>query len=147
MENIETPEVESEVDVVTEIEADAAVEAVVVEEVIAVRSERPSRKAAAAVVVVSHAVSGDDVDDVRLGMCVYKNKYARKSLSVHHLQRRLTELGHPAAASDKDGWYGDETAAAVAEFRAERGLPESDVMDMTTFAMIFAGDTNVVIAD
>lgn len=94
MENIETPEFESEVDTV--------VEAVIVEEVAAVRSERPARKAAA-VAVVSHVVSGDDVDLVRLSMCVYKNKHARKSLSVHHLQRRLTELGHPSAASDNDG--------------------------------------------
>ena len=92
---------------------------------------------------VSHAVSGEDVDDVILANCVYKNVYARKSLTVHHLQRRLIELGYKDADADKDGWLGDETVAAIKNFQASKGLDVTGSVDATTLTKIFEGDHNV----
>jgi len=92
---------------------------------------------------ISHAVSGDDVDDVMLANCVYKNVYARKSLTVHHLQRRLIELGYKDADADKDGWLGDETVASIKKFQADKGMDVTGSVDADTFIKIFEEDTNV----
>lgn len=91
----------------------------------------------------SQAVSGDDVDDVMLANCVYKNVYARKSLTVHHLQRRLIELGYKDADADKDGWLGDETVASIKEFQADKGMDVTGSVDADTFTKIFEGDVHV----
>lgn len=92
---------------------------------------------------VSQAVSGDDVDDVMLANCVYKNVYARKSLTVHHLQRRLIELGYKDADADKDGWLGDETVASIKKFQADKGMDVTGSVDADTFKKIFEGDVHV----
>jgi len=91
----------------------------------------------------SHAVSGEDVDDVMLANCVYKNVYARKSLTVHHLQRRLIELGYKDADADKDGWLGDETVASIKKFQADKGMDVTGTVDADTFVKIFEGDVHV----
>ena len=92
---------------------------------------------------VSQAVSGGDVDDVILANCVYKNVYARKSLTVHHLQRRLIELGYKDADADKDGWLGDETVASIKKFQADKGMDVTGSVDTDTFIKIFEGDVHV----
>jgi hypothetical protein len=91
----------------------------------------------------SQAVSGEDVDDVLLANCVYKNVYARKSLTVHHLQRRLIELGYKDADADKDGWLGDETVASIKKFQADKGMDVTGSVDAGTFTKIFEGDVHV----
>ena len=88
-------------------------------------------------------VSGGSVDQVYLTKCVYKNKFERKSLTVHHLQRRLVELGFKEAGSDADGYYGDLTKSAVMKYQAANGIPSSGLMDVDTFINIFNGDPNV----
>jgi hypothetical protein len=91
----------------------------------------------------SQAVSGEDVDDVILANCIYKNVYARKSLTVHHLQRRLIELGYKDADADKDGWLGDETVASIKKFQADKGMDVTGSVDTDTFIKIFEGDVHV----
>jgi hypothetical protein len=88
-----------------------------------------------------------EVDDVSLSSCVYKNVYARKSLTVHHLQRRLVELGYTEANRDKDGYYGDLTRFAIAKFQSSNGIEGDGLIDAVTFALIFKGDPNVRILD
>lgn len=90
------------------------------------------------------AVSGADTDEVYLANCVYKNTAARKSLTVHHLQRRLAELGYNEAMTDKDGWLGDETKVAIEKFQKLEGLEPNGIVDEATFLAIFKGDMNVV---
>jgi peptidoglycan hydrolase-like protein with peptidoglycan-binding domain len=95
---------------------------------------------------VANAVVGTGTtDDVFLSRCVFKSRMTRKSLSVHHLQRRLTELGFRDAGSDKDGWYGDLTFKAVKEFQAANKLEASGLVDAATLEAIFAGDPNVTV--
>ena len=89
------------------------------------------------------AVSGNAVDDVLLSQCVYKNMYARKSLSVHHVQRRLVERGYTNAVGDKDGWYGDLTKDAVASFQKAHGIEGAGTMNAATLTALFDGDENV----
>lgn len=86
-----------------------------------------------------------DADVVYLSRCVFKNKFARKSFTIHHLQRRLHDLGFKDAYSDRDGWYGDLTAKSVREFQESRGLNATGTMDAETFSSIFEGDSSVVV--
>jgi hypothetical protein len=88
-------------------------------------------------------VGNGAVDDVLLSACVYKNIYVRKSLTVHHLQRRLTELGYSEASLDKDGYYGDITKTAVARFQEDKKIEGNGIIDAPTFLAIFDGDPNV----
>lgn len=83
------------------------------------------------------------VDEVFLDKCIYKNLYNRKSLTIHHLQRRLYELGYIVALKDKDGYYGDLTREAVSQFQADRGLVGDGLMTAESFELIFANDQNV----
>lgn len=92
-----------------------------------------------------HAVSGGVRDEVVLSRCVFKNPAARKSLTVHHVQRRLVECGYTCAGVDKDGWYADNTRDAVARFQADRSLESTGLMDEATFTLLFEGDPNVVV--
>jgi peptidoglycan hydrolase-like protein with peptidoglycan-binding domain len=89
------------------------------------------------------AVSGAQKDDVLLSRCVYKNAYSRKSLTIHHVQRVLVELGYGEASSDKDGWYGDRTKAAVLQFQKDNGLSGDGIINAETFSAIFAKDAYV----
>jgi hypothetical protein len=91
----------------------------------------------------NQSVSGNGVDEVFLANCIYKNVYARKSLTVHHLQRRLIELGYKDADADKDGWLGDETVASIKDFQADKGMDVTGSVDADTFTKIFEGDHNV----
>jgi peptidoglycan hydrolase-like protein with peptidoglycan-binding domain len=127
---VEVVEVEPEQVIVEEPTPEPTPEPVVVEQ------PKASRQA-------SQAVSGDDVDDVILANCIYKNVYARKSLTVHHLQRRLIELGYKDADADKDGWLGDETVASIKKFQADKGMDVTGTVDADTFKKIFEGDVHV----
>ena len=131
--------VEEPIAVVEESTPEPAVE---VEEVIAeepaVAAEIPEAKEEKV------AVSGEDVDNVLLANCIYKNMYSRKSLTVHHLQRRLVELGYNEAGTDKDGWLGEETMSAIKQFQYDKGLATTgDSVDADTFTKIFQGDPHV----
>ena len=88
-------------------------------------------------------VSNKEVDDVHLDRIIYKNLYARKSLSVHHLQRRLVELNYVEAGDDKDGYYGDKTKSAVLRFQFENKLEADGTINAKTLTLLFTGDPNV----
>jgi len=111
-----------------------------VEEPKPVQVEKPAAKPA---VPARHVVTAADADPVRLSACVYQNKFNKKSLTVHHLQRRLVELGYTDAVGDKDGYYGELTHKAVADFQKANRHEATGLMDAKTFAAIFNGDPNV----
>ncbi|WJZ48501.1 peptidoglycan-binding protein [Actinomycetia phage DSL-LC01] len=122
--------------------AEAATEPALTEtEIIA--EAKPARKKSRPVAVADAVVGGGTTDDVYLDRCVFKNLYARKSLTVHHVQRRLNDLGYTAANDDKDGWYGDLTRDAVAAWQRDNGVEGDGTMDAKTFMGIFDGDPNV----
>lgn len=90
-----------------------------------------------------HVIGTGDTDDVYLAKCVYKNIYERKSLTIHHLQRRLEELGYNDVVGDKDGWLGELTMIAIEKFQQDKGLASTGTVDADTFKKIFEGDSNV----
>jgi len=90
-----------------------------------------------------HVIGTGDADDVYLAKCVYKNIYERKSLTIHHLQRRLEELGYNDVVGDKDGWLGELTMISVEKFQQDKGLAATGTIDADTFSKIFEGDSNV----
>ena len=93
--------------------------------------------------VEKHVIGEGDADDVYLAKCVYKNIYERKSLTIHHLQRRLEELGYNDVVGDKDGWLGELTMIAIEKFQQDKGLASTGTVDADTFRKIFEGDSNV----
>ena len=107
---------------------------------------RPVKGNGQPVAAASRVVGGGERDDVFLTQIVYKNTRHKKSLTVHHLQARLNELGYASAAADPDGYYGDHTVKAVRAFQQDNGIapPSNDTsMDATTFSAIFKDDPNV----
>jgi peptidoglycan hydrolase-like protein with peptidoglycan-binding domain len=127
-----TPEVEAEVEAEV-VEAEAEV----------VEAEAVETSVATAPPTVYSVVSADTVDTVTASAIVYKNIAHKKSLSVHHLQRRLTEWGYRMANIDKDGYYGDPTRTALSAFQRDHGFMVTGVADVATLNAIFEGDTNV----
>ena len=122
--------------------AEAEVEKVEKEKV---KAEEPKPQKPAPAPVANAVVSGGATDEVFLSRCVFKNPYARKSLTVHHVQRRLADIGYTVVNADKDGWYGDMTKLAVSQFQADNGLEGDGMMNAVTFEDLFAGDPNVTV--
>jgi hypothetical protein len=156
-ENLDTDNIPTVVDdsptVVIDIPAAPAPEPVEVEEPKPVAVEEPEPEPVVVpevepIPVVAkpaekHVVGTGDTDDVYLAKCVYKNIYERKSLTIHHLQRRLEELGYKDVVGDKDGWLGELTMMSVEKFQKDKGLAATGKVDADTFSKIFEGDTNV----
>lgn len=122
----------------------------VVEEPVAVAEPEPMPTPAPAPVVTPqvvvparHVITDGNADPVYLASCVYMNKFNKKSLTVHHVQRRLVELGYKDAVGDRDGFYGELTFEAVKAFQKDGRLEPTGLMDATTFTKLFAGDSNV----
>jgi len=91
----------------------------------------------------SAVVGNGETDPVLLSAIKYKNINQKKSLSVHHLQRRLNELGYHEAYADEDGFFGDLTEFSVSQFQKDNGLDETGRADGPTLEKIFEGDKNV----
>lgn len=129
-------------DEVVPVEA-VAVEVEEVVEVVSAPAVVSSSKAPAS----EYAVAGNaKKDTVHVSKAVYKNVNAKKSLTVHHIQRRLREWGFDDAYLDRDGWYGDLTKKSVTEFQESKGLPATGVADYDTLVALFENDSNVIVA-
>jgi len=90
---------------------------------------------------VPRAVYGKgDWDDVLFSRVVGAG--VRKSLTVKHLQRRLTLLGYGEANADRDGQYGALTARAVSQWQRDNGY-DVGVLTRAQFTEIFGDDPNV----
>lgn len=158
-ENIQPTELEVDAAAPAPVEVESPVEVAPEPEpvVVVVPEPEPTPEPAVAVEVVEqpkvdkpkassrHVVSSGEKDSVFLSNCVYKNKFARKSLTVHHVQRRLVELGYNEAYADRDGWLGDLTKLAITKFQVDKGLNATGNVDADTFTKLFEGDNNVEI--
>jgi peptidoglycan hydrolase-like protein with peptidoglycan-binding domain len=70
----------------------------------------------------------------------------RKSLTVLHVQRRLTDEGFPDAQSAPGGRYEALTTRAVALWQESRDEPATGVLTREQFADLFEGDPNVTVS-
>lgn len=69
-----------------------------------------------------------------------------KSLSVHHIQRRLVEWGHGRDVyRDRDGFWREGTSAAFSAFAKSQGL--SDAEHVEILRALFENDGNVEIVE
>lgn len=92
------------------------------------------------------AVSGAPRDPVVFSRAVPESEAkTRKSLTVHHLQRRLTDLGYVEANSDINGRYGALTARSVEQWQADHGYESTGRLTPEQFAELFKGDPNVTV--
>lgn len=66
----------------------------------------------------THTVTTGLRDELIPSHVVVKNIFRKKSLTVHHIQRILIELGYTEADIDPDGFYGDGTIEAVKKWQA-----------------------------
>jgi exosome complex RNA-binding protein Csl4 len=137
-----------------EAEAEAETEAIAVEEVEKV-SPKPKPAKPKPVETVSTGTSvppttyavvgGGEQDEVHLSRAIYMNMEQRRSLTVHHIQRRLKEWGFRDAYSERDGFYGDHTKKSTTEFQEFLGLEVTGLMNAETMTRLFEGDTNVTV--
>jgi len=88
-------------------------------------------------------VGTGDKDEVKLSAIVYKNFQSTRSVSVFHVQRRLYELGYQDSASDRRGFFGDNTKNALTYFQSANGLEASRLPNAETLTLLFTGDENV----
>ena len=91
----------------------------------------------------SVVVGSGEKDEVKLSAVVYKNFAATRSVSVFHVQRRLYELGYQDSASDRRGFFGDNTKNALAYFQSANGLSGEGFPNAETLTLLFTGDENV----
>jgi peptidoglycan hydrolase-like protein with peptidoglycan-binding domain len=87
--------------------------------------------------------NGDTDPVVYSRVAVETRGRSRKSLTVHHLQRRLAWLGYAEAASDLDGQYGTLTIRAVQAWQADNGAEATGDLTREQFLAVFEGDPNV----
>lgn len=90
-----------------------------------------------------HVVSKGETDEVLVSRLIF-GASARKSLSIHHLQRRLADLGYPEASADIDGHGGDLTARSVADWQKDNGYDVGAITREQATAL-FDGDPNVTV--
>jgi peptidoglycan hydrolase-like protein with peptidoglycan-binding domain len=69
----------------------------------------------------------------------------RKSLTVLHIQRRLTDEGFSDAQSAPGGRYEALTTRAVSLWQESRKEPATGVLTREQFADLFEGDPNVTV--
>lgn len=84
-----------------------------------------------------------ETDTIKLSSIKYKNMFAKRTLSVLHLQRRLEELGYPSG--DNGGYLGDPTVQAIKDYQSDEGLPATGEVDIETYKSVFKDDPNVVL--
>lgn len=101
------------------------------------------RKATAKAVIESapgQAVTGQ-TDDVFPSKVVNDPNH-RKSLTVHHLQRRLEEVGYATAAAGIDGRYDANTQHAFEAWQSDNGYEPGEAT-YDQLSQLFDGDPNV----
>lgn len=128
---------------------EVVVEEVVAEPEVVVVVEEPKpvvKKSSSSAPASEYAVvSNEDKDVVSVAKAIYKNIYQKKSLTVHHIQRRLNEWGYKEAFLDKDGFYGDLTKGAMEKFQSDKNLNVTGLADYETLVALFENDSNVVV--
>lgn len=108
------------------------------------RSKRGSKPAAPTAKAVIESAPGQAVtgatDPVYPSKVIY-DPHNLKSLTVHHLQRRLVEVGYAEAAAGLDGQYDKLTERAFTAWQADNGHEGPATLEQ--LSDLFDGDSNV----
>lgn len=116
----------------------------VVEEEIAPTEDVVEEVVPAVVPVATPAkeVAPSEVVEVFANKIIYKNKMAKKSMSVWQVQRRMFDLGYTAVKKAKPGYYEDITQSVVDAYRVENKLGTGQI-DEKFLKAIFKDDKSV----
>ena len=87
-------------------------------------------------------VAPSEVVEVFASKIVYKNKMAKKSMSVWQVQRRLFDLGYEEVREAKPGYYEEITLKAVEDYRADKNLGDGEI-DAKFLKSLFKDDKAV----
>ena len=87
-------------------------------------------------------VAPSEVVEVFANKIIYKNKMAKKSMSVWQVQRRLFDLGYTAVKKAKPGYYEELTQSVVDAYRVENKLGTGQI-DEKFLKAIFKDDKSV----
>lgn len=93
-------------------------------------------------VVETPAESAVELAEVYADKIIYKNKMAKKSMSVWQVQRRLYDLGYETVREAKPGYFEEITLKAVEDYRADKNLGDGEI-DVKFLKSLFAGDKTV----
>lgn len=108
--------------------------------------KKPARKKAAPPAKPYAVVGLGETDTVLYSRAVKaENAKTRKSLTIHHLQRRLKELGYPEAYADLDGTWRELTTRSVIAWQTDAGHEPTGDLTPEQFSEIFDGDINVTV--
>jgi peptidoglycan hydrolase-like protein with peptidoglycan-binding domain len=83
-----------------------------------------------------------EVVEVFENKIIFKNKMAKKSMSVWQVQRRLFDLGYDAVREAKPGYFEEITLKAVEDYRADKNLGDGEI-DAKFLKDLFTGDKTV----
>jgi hypothetical protein len=87
-------------------------------------------------------VAPSEVVEVLQDKIIFKNKMAKRSMSVWQVQRRLFDLGYEAVREAKPGYFEEITLKAVEDYRADKDLGSGEI-DAKFLKSLFAGDKAV----
>jgi hypothetical protein len=87
-------------------------------------------------------VAPSEVVEVLQDKIIFKNKMAKRSMSVWQVQRRLFDLGYEAVREAKPGYFEEITLKAVEDYRADKDLGDGEI-DAKFLKSLFAGDKAV----
>lgn len=137
----EEPAVEEIEEPAVEVESEAVVEEIAVEEA---PVKKPSRRAAPVVEEVDEVAPVEEVEAapsgpvLRLSALVY-HPTRKNSESVAVLQKRLSDVGYAAARSDLRGWFHDGTREALVKWQTENGLEVTGECAFDDMRFLFDG--------
>jgi peptidoglycan hydrolase-like protein with peptidoglycan-binding domain len=83
-----------------------------------------------------------EVAEVYEDKIIFKNLFAKKSMSVWQVQRRLYDLGYETVREAKPGYFEEITLKAVQDYRADKNLGDGEI-DAKFLKSLFAGDKAV----
>lgn len=109
---------------------------------ISVSADKPARKKKTIKSAPGQVVSNDPTDLVSVSLLSIDSP-RKKSLSVHHLQRRLVDVGYDTAAADVDGRFGPVTEDALGQWLEANGYTS---LTLEAAVELFDGDPNVNVA-
>jgi hypothetical protein len=93
-------------------------------------------------VVEKPAESAVEIAEVYADKIIFKNKMAKRSMSVWQVQRRLSDLGYTDVREAKPGYYEEVTLKAVEDYRADKNLGDGEI-DAKFLKDLFTGDKTV----
>lgn len=94
-----------------------------------------------------HTITDNFRDTLHFDQVIIKNVFRKKSLTIHHIQRVLNDLGYTSVNADPDGFYGDGTLDAVRTYQAQTKNDVTGVLTKEQLTLLFEHDDSAVVPE